>query len=186
MDDRHREHLSRFLSLVLRHRPDLIGLELGPGGFVPVDALLTGCAARGNPLTRAELAELVARCPKQRFAFGAGGATIRASQGHSVAIDLAYEPAEPPAALFHGTAAVRVAAILREGLRRMRRHHVHLSADVATARAVGRRRGPPVVLVVDAAAMVRAGHAFYRSANGVWLTERVPPGFLQVIEPEPR
>jgi putative RNA 2'-phosphotransferase len=110
---------------------------------------------------------------------------IRANQGHSVAVDLHLVAAEPPAMLYHGTGAGAVAAILREGLRKMRRHHVHLSADMPTAIAVGRRHGRPTVFAVDAAAMCAAGCVFYRSDNGVWLVDAVPPTFLSVITTEP-
>ncbi len=171
--------ISKTLSYHLRHRPDALGLTLGPGGWVAVDDLLAALARQGKPVTRAELDEVVAWNPKQRFAFDETGARIRASQGHSVAVDLELAPVEPPAVLYHGTGAQSVAAILREGLRKQQRHHVHLSADVATARAVGARHGRPVVLQVDAAAMRTAGHVFYRSANGVWLVDAVPPEFFQ-------
>lgn len=170
--------ISKTLSYHLRHRPDELGLTLGPGGWVPVADLLAALAARGKAITHAELAEVVARNNKQRFAFDAGGTMIRASQGHSVEVDLELEPVTPPETLYHGTSAGLVATILREGLRKMRRHHVHLSADVATAQNVGARHGPPAVLLVDAAAMHAAGHSFYRSANGVWLADAVPPEYL--------
>jgi len=134
------------------------------------------------PLTRDGLAEVVRSNDKQRFAFDETGDRIRASQGHSVEVDLRLSPTDPPAVLFHGTPERFGPAILENGLRKMGRHHVHLSADVATATRVGARRGRPVVLVVDAAAMVAAGHPFYVSANGVWLTDRVPPQFLRLVE----
>jgi putative RNA 2'-phosphotransferase len=174
--------ISKTLSYHLRHRPDALGLSLGPGGWVAVDDLLAALARRGTAISRAELEEVVARNTKRRFAFDATGERIRASQGHSVEVDLELEPVAPPAELYHGTGERTVAAILREGLRKMRRHHVHLSADQETARAVGARHGRPVVLVVDAAAMRGAGHYFYRSANGVWLVEAVPAAYLRVAE----
>ena len=174
--------ISKTLSYHLRHRPDALGLTLGPGGWVAVDTLLAALAQHGKPVTRAELDDVVARNPKQRFAFDESGTRIRASQGHSVAVDLELAPVEPPAVLYHGTGARAVASILREGLRKQQRHHVHLSADVATARAVGARHGRPVVLQVDAAAMRAAGHVFFRAANGVWLVDAVPPAFLQPQE----
>lgn len=171
--------ISKTLSYHLRHRPDELGLTLGPGGWVAVDELLGALARRGKPVSRAELDEVVARNPKQRFAFDESGTRIRANQGHSVAVDLELAPTEPPAALYHGTGERSAAAILREGLRRQRRHHVHLSADIETATSVGARHGRPVVFQVDAAAMRAAGHTFYRSANGVWLVDAVPPEFLR-------
>ncbi|MBK8167924.1 MAG: RNA 2'-phosphotransferase [bacterium] len=171
--------LSRFLSYVLRHRPDAVGLALDAAGWVEVDALLAACAAHGRPLTRDELEQVVARDDKQRYAFGDDGLRIRASQGHSVAVELGYEPRMPPEILYHGTTERFLEAIRREGLRRGERHHVHLSADEETARRVGARRGRPVVLRVRAGEMARAGTPFFLSANGVWLTEGVGVGFIE-------
>ncbi len=175
--------VSKYLSRHLRHDPGRLGLELGPGGWVEVGALLEGCAARGFPVSRAELEEVVARNDKRRFAFDQAGTRIRASQGHSVPVDLGLEPAAPPAVLWHGTSEGRVAAILRSGLRPMGRHHVHLSPDAGTARRVGARHGRPVVLEVAAEELAAAGHVFLRSDNGVWLTEHVPPAALRVARP---
>ena len=173
---------SKFLSKSLRHQPEAIGLTLQPGGWVGVDDLLRACAAGGFPLTRETLDEVVAGSDKQRFAFDEAGARIRAQQGHSVAVDLELEEAEPPAVLHHGTGSGSVPAILSDGLRKMGRHHVHLSADPETARRVGSRHGRPVVFAVDAAAMRAEGFAFFRSGNGVWLVDRVPPLHLRRME----
>jgi putative RNA 2'-phosphotransferase len=179
LDDARLVRTSKFLSKHLRHQPARLGLTLAPGGWVDVEALLVACAAHGMPITRAELDEVVARNNKQRFGYDETGTRIRANQGHSVEVDLQLEPVAPPAVLCHGTGQGTAEAIRREGLRRMRRHHVHLSPDVATATAVGARHGRPVVFAVDAAAMHAAGFVFYRSANGVWLVERVPPEYLR-------
>ena len=176
MDRRRAIHVSRFLSLVLRHRPDAAGVTLDREGWVDIDELLAGCAAHGASLTRDELLQLVRESDKQRFAVS--GERIRANQGHSVDVDLALSPATPPPTLYHGTVDRFLAAIRREGLLPGARTHVHLSPDVETARRVGARRGAPVVLVVDAAAMASAGRVFYQSENGVWLTDRVPPEYL--------
>jgi putative RNA 2'-phosphotransferase len=150
-----------------------------------VDDLLAACATRNFPITREELEEVVVNNSKQRFSFDESGTRIRANQGHSVDVDLQLEPAEPPPILYHGTAQHLIDAIMRDGLRRMSRHHVHLSSDIETARRVGARHGRPVVFAVDAAAMRRDGHLFYRSANGVWLVEQVPPRYLQTIDDRP-
>ena len=171
---------SRRLSFVLRHRPGSVGLRLDPQGWVAVDELLAALAAHGLRLSREELDHVVATNDKQRFAYDAAGTRIRASQGHSVRVDLGYRPEPPPPELFHGTTGRFLGAILTEGLRPGRRHAVHLSADVATARTVGGRRGEAVVLRVDAAAMTADGAVFTRSANGVWLTDAVPPRYLAV------
>lgn len=171
--------LSKLLSYHLRHRPDELGITLGAGGWVGVDELLAALARRGTSITRAELEEVVAGNSKQRFAFDESGVRIRANQGHSVEVDLDLEPCEPPGTLFHGTGAGSAATIAREGLHKMRRHHVHLSADLSTALAVGSRHGRPVVFLVDAGTMHAAGFLFYRSANGVWLVDAVPPTYLR-------
>ncbi|TYP86607.1 RNA 2'-phosphotransferase [Blastococcus xanthinilyticus] len=162
---------SKRLSFVLRHRPDSIGLALDVAGWADVHELL---AALG--LTREQLERVVAANDKRRFELD--GDRIRASQGHSVAVDLGYAPEHPPAELFHGTVERFLPAILAEGLRPGRRHAVHLSPDAATARTVGARRGRPVVLRVAAARLAADGGRFTRSANGVWLVDGVPPGYL--------
>jgi putative RNA 2'-phosphotransferase len=179
MSDKYIRH-SKFLSLVLRHKPETIGLTLGEGGWVGVDELLEAMRRHGRAFGLAELKELVATNDKQRFAFSPDGSRIRASQGHSVEVELGYEPAEPPEVLYHGTAERSVEAILREGILRRERHAVHLSERTDTATTVGNRHGRPVVLAVAAGRMHRDGHAFYRSANGVWLADAVPAGYLTV------
>lgn len=174
-----RKHHSRFLSLVLRHRPELAGLQLDAAGWVGVDELLAGVARNGQPMTREQLLEIVATNDKKRFELDAAGVRIRAVQGHSVEVELGHAEAAPPEVLLHGTHAAVLPAIRREGLLRMQRHHVHLHQDPALAATVGGRRGTPVVLRVRAAAMAAAGHVFYVAPNGVWLTEHVPPQFLE-------
>jgi putative RNA 2'-phosphotransferase len=171
--------LSKFLSFVLRHEPGAIGITLDRSGWVEIDHLLEQCRAHGKPLTRELLETIVATSPKQRFAISEDGRRIRASQGHSIEVDLGYAPATPPAQLFHGTVPSSLASIRATGLQKRERHHVHLSPDVATARTVGMRRGTPVVLRIAAGRMHGDGHVFFLSANGVWLTERVPPGYIE-------
>lgn len=183
MDEKRLIRLSKYLSRCLRHQPEAIGLTLEPGGWVAVDALLAAAARHGVTLSRAELDEIVGRNNKQRFAFDERGSRIRANQGHSVPVDLQLAPVPPPAVLYHGTSSDALGAILREGLRKMRRHDVHLTDDIATAERVGARHGAAVVLRVDAAAMARDGRQFFRSENGVWLTGSVPPQYLRVLTP---
>ncbi|MEV8226209.1 RNA 2'-phosphotransferase [Streptomyces sp. NPDC079167] len=178
MDERRTVKVSKYLSKHLRHEPDRIGISLDPNGWVPVDELLRACADHGLALTRDDLDHVVAVNDKQRFTVE--GDRIRANQGHSVRVDLGLPPAEPPAYLYHGTVARVLGTIRAEGLRPMNRHHVHLSPDRETAVRVGARRGAPVVLTVDAGAMHRAGHLFHVSANGVWLTDSVPPAYLRL------
>jgi putative RNA 2'-phosphotransferase len=176
--------VSKYLSKHLRHEPERLGLTLEPGGWVGVDDLLEACRRHQFALTRDQLNEVVAKNDKQRFSFDETGTRIRANQGHSVEVDLQLEPAEPPTTLYHGTPARSVAAILAEGLKKMDRHHVHLSIDVPTARKVGARRGKPVILAIDCAAMRRDGHLFFRAANGVWLVDEVPPPYLRIAAEE--
>lgn len=158
---------SKFLSLVLRHEPAQIGIVLDEQGWTDVAVLLTQLWTHGQPLSLEQLAHIVETSPKQRFKFNEDRTQIRASQGHSVAVELGYAAATPPETLYHGTAAQHQAVIQREGLRKMARHHVHLSTDVATARTVGSRHGQPVVFAVAAGEMHRAGALFYQADNGV-------------------
>lgn len=170
--------VSKFLSLVLRHKPEEIGLQLDAQGWADVETLIQLANSRGRQLTRPLLEHVVAENDKQRFAFSPDGQRIRANQGHSVAVDLALPPATPPAVLYHGTATRFVASIRTVGLNAGNRRHVHLSQDVATAAKVGQRHGQPIVLEVQAQEMATAGHQFFLSDNGVWLTERVPVAFI--------
>jgi putative RNA 2'-phosphotransferase len=180
VDDKRRIRISKFMSLVLRHEPEKAGLTLEPGGWVLIDDLLTGAANAGFRFSRDELEEVVEFCEKQRFAIDETDTKIRANQGHSTEVDLQLQPAEPPAELYHGTAERNLATVLRDGLFKMARHHVHLSRDTQTATKVGFRHGKPVILVIDAAKMRADGHTFYCSTNGVWLVEHVPPQYLRV------
>jgi putative RNA 2'-phosphotransferase len=179
MDERDLVRASKRLSRVLRHQPERVGIELDEAGWVDVDVLLAALARHGTPLSREQLDEVVAGNDKRRFAIENG--RIRASQGHTVPVDLGLDPLEPPPVLYHGTPSRSLASIMARGLERGGRHDVHLSPDVATARRVGARRGKAVVLAVDAAAMAAAGYLFHRSANGVWLTDHVPPAYLRQL-----
>lgn len=170
--------VSKLLSYVLRHKPEAIGLELDAGGWVAVDTLLAHLAASGRPVSRTEIDRTVETSDKQRFALSEDQQRIRANQGHSVAVDLGLPSAQPPSRLFHGTATRFEESIRREGLKPAQRHHVHLSASPGTAQVVGARHGKPLVLVVNAEAMHKSGFKFFISANGVWLTDHVPPQFL--------
>ncbi len=174
---------SKFLSLILRHQPQTVGVTPDRNGWVPIEELLDKCRAHGRPVTRALLEEIVATSPKQRFAISEDGLRVRANQGHSIEVELGYEPAHPPEWLFHGTVGSALQAIRAEGLKKMSRHHVHLSSDETTARTVGARRGKPIVLRVAAGRMSNDGHVFFQSTNGVWLTEHVPG--VYIVFPEP-
>ncbi|MGW2251219.1 RNA 2'-phosphotransferase [Kitasatospora sp. NPDC001660] len=178
MNEKQLVKTSKLLSRILRHEPELVGITLDGSGWVRVDALLAALGATGRRLTRADLDHVVATNNKRRFAYSADGLSIRANQGHTVAVDLGLAATVPPPVLYHGTADRHLAAIFREGLRPMARQDVHLSADTETATRVGARHGRPVVLTVNAAAMVAAGREFRISENGVWLTDAVPPQYL--------
>ena len=170
---------SKFLSKVLRHQPQSIGLTLDENGWANVDELLAGAQRKHVPLTRELLEQVVAENDKQRFAFNHDHTKIRANQGHSVQVDLQLEPQAPPEILYHGTAEKYLRGIRAEGIKARNRMHVHLSRDAETATRVGARHGKPVVLLVRAQKMHAAQYAFYLSANGVWLTEQVPPEFIE-------
>lgn len=169
---------SKFLSLVLRHQPELIGITLDAAGWVSVKELLRACQAHGRAITLDELREVVSTNDKQRFALSEDGEMIRANQGHSVSVELGYSPATPPDVLYHGTIEKFLPSIRAGGLKKGERHHVHLSPDEETARRVGQRRGRPLILKVESGRMHRDGHTFFISTNGVWLTDHVPPAYL--------
>jgi putative RNA 2'-phosphotransferase len=172
--------ISRFISLVLRHKPQVIGLTLDAGGWASVDDLISGTQRARVPLTLDRLQQIVAKDDKQRYTFSDDGLRIRASQGHSIKVDLELESITPPDRLYHGTARRFLDSIRQQGLIAKGRQYVHLSADEATALKVGRRHGEPIVLVVKADRMQRGGFKFYRSANGVWLIDRVPVEYLEI------
>jgi putative RNA 2'-phosphotransferase len=169
---------SKFLSLILRHEPDRVGLNLGEAGWVGVEELLQAVNRHGVALTLDQLKHIVAASDKRRFAFSEDAQLIRASQGHSVEVDLQYPPRTPPETLYHGTATRFLDGIRKDGLQKMGRHDVHLSAETKVTFQVGGRHGKPVLLIIRAGEMHRAGFVFRCSANGVWLVENVPPQFI--------
>jgi len=172
---------SKFISLVLRHKPQSIGLVLDEGGWASVDALLAGMRAKGLSVDRETLERVVAENDKQRFAFNADHSKIRANQGHSIAVDLGLQPRTPPDLLYHGTAVKNLSSILAQGLIKGNRQAVHLSIDIDTAVKVGSRHGKPVVLVIEAARMSADGFVFTCSENGVWMVDHVPPEYLRCL-----
>lgn len=182
MDEKHKKKISKFLSLILRHQPEIVALTLEENGWVSVEKLIKACADHGKKFSLAELKEVVATNDKQRFAFNEDETKIRANQGHSVEVEIEFEQTTPPAILYHGTAEKNVGIIFAEGLKKMSRHHVHLSSDIETARKVGMRYGKPVIFQIDTEAMLLENYQFFVSANNVWLTDNVPPGFIKLIE----
>ena len=169
---------SKFLSLVLRHKPDTIGIVLDRNGWVSVEELLAKSADYGLRLSRTELEEIVETNDKKRFAFSEDKTRIRANQGHSVEVELELEAAEPPERLFHGTVERFLGSIRTEGLKKMNRHHVHLSKDKETAEKVGDRRGEAIILTISSGDMFKDGYTFYLSENRVWLTDTVPVKYI--------
>jgi putative RNA 2'-phosphotransferase len=174
--------VSKFLSLVLRHEPGKVGLCLDGAGWADVQCLVEAVNRHGLSLTLEQLKKVVNTSDKKRFAFSEDGLRIRASQGHSVEVDLEYSAQQPPAILYHGTAERFLGSIRSKGLSKMGRHHVHLSAERRLTLEVGGRHGKPVLLIIRAQAMAEAGHTFYLSANGVWLVEHVPVDFIEFPE----
>jgi putative RNA 2'-phosphotransferase len=170
--------LSKFLSFVLRHQPDAIGLTLDTQGWAGIDDLIAKGNAAPTRFGRDDLMYIVETSDKKRFSISPDGLRIRAAQGHSVSVELGLPAREPPPVLYHGTATRFVEAILAEGLKPQSRQQVHLSLDEMTAHRVGQRHGKPVIFTVNAARMHAQGFKFYRADNGVWLTDQVPPEFL--------
>ena len=172
--------ISKFMSLVLRHKPQTIGIELDEAGWVDIDTLVTAMNQHpgGRGVTRDKLLQVVADNDKQRFCLSDDGQRIRARQGHSVEVALGLQPATPPEHLLHGTPQQNVAPIRESGLRKMNRNHVHLHAERETAQAVGARRGKPVLLSVRSGEMHRDGHEFFVTGNNVWLTDHVPSEYI--------
>jgi len=172
---------SRFLSLVLRHQPETIGIKLDEQGWIDLELLIRQMCYHGHDCDRELIEQIIANNTKQRFAISADGQSIRARQGHSVAVDLGLVSQSPPATLYHGTAQRYIPAILRSGLKKMTRQHVHLSVNLEVAKQVGGRHGKPVILIIHALKMFQSGFHFYLSENGVWLTEHVPIHFFNEI-----
>jgi putative RNA 2'-phosphotransferase len=177
----HREiKISKFLSYVLRHQPEAIGLTLDRNGWVPVADLLEKAPLN---LNWQELKQVVQLNDKKRFAFNKDFTLIRANQGHSVKIEMEFLPTRPPNLLYHGTAEKFLTAIQQQGLIKKQRHHVHLSKDVQSATQVGKRHGKPIILLIDAKKMYETGYPFYLSDNGVYLVDEVPPVYFTVLKP---
>jgi putative RNA 2'-phosphotransferase len=169
---------SKFLSYVLRHAPESIGISLDQNGWTSVDDLISKANASGRRLDLKSLLAVVETSDKKRFTLSDDETLIRAAQGHSVKVELGLAASIPPAVLFHGTAARNIETIRKEGLKPGNRLQVHLSLDVETARKVGQRHGTPVVLSVDSGKMHADGHIFNQADNGVWLTDFVPPSYF--------
>jgi putative RNA 2'-phosphotransferase len=173
---------SKFLSLVLRHKPETIGLTLDENGWADTKDLVQKMNANGFQLSADVLLHIVETNNKQRFSFNDARTSIRANQGHSIQVDVELKAQVPPEVLYHGTGEKNVSAILSSGLEKRSRQHVHLSNDIQTAINVGQRHGKPRVFIVSAQKMSLEGFTFYLSENNVWLTDNVPPEYLKLID----
>ena len=178
MNEKQQKRIGKFISLILRHEPEKIGLQLDDAGWADVNELLIGLKAKNRQISFEQLQELVANNDKKRYSFNDDQTRIRANQGHSLTLDLQLEALEPPEQLYHGTATRFLDSILEQGLLKGERHHVHLSLQKETAHQVGGRHGKPVVLKVDSGEMHKKGYVFYCSENMVWLTDQVPTEFI--------
>lgn len=178
MNEKEQRRTSKFLSLVLRHKPETIGLSLDVNGWANTQELLEKMKSRGRGLSFEQLIKVVENNDKKRFSFSADRSGIRANQGHSLKMDLELKELVPPDFLYHGTSERNLSSIKEKGIVKRQRHHVHLSPDEATAFVVGSRHGKPMVLTVKAGQMHSRGVRFYRSENGVWLTDHVFPEFI--------
>jgi putative RNA 2'-phosphotransferase len=178
MTEQRKKTISKFLSLILRHEPQKIDLILDQSGWAEIEELLNKSARKGISFSIDELEEIVSTNDKQRFSFNHDKTMIRANQGHSINIDLKLKPTVPPEYLYHGTAEKFVASILREGIKKMSRQHVHLSKDKDTATKVGSRHGRPTILTILSGKMYEDGIEFFISDNGVWLTEYVDTKYI--------
>lgn len=179
IDKKHHTKLSKFLSLVLRHKPEEIGIELDLNGWTDVKTLIEKMNASGKHIDLETLKVIIETNTKKRFSFNKDKSLIRASQGHSIKIDLGYKTKTPPSRLFHGTGAKYVDSIFKTGIKKKNRHHVHLSKDVETALSVGQRHGKPVIFEILSDTMSTEGYEFYESENGVWLTDEIPVRFIR-------
>jgi len=182
MNKKQKMKVSKLLSFALRHNPDSIGIAMDDNGWVEVSNLLECLERDGKTISREELEEVAETNSKKRFAFSDDGTKIRASQGHSVKIDLNLDSEFPPLILYHGTAYTSIPSIIEKGLIKGNRIHVHLSSDIETALNVGSRKGNPVILSVRAQNMHNDGYKFFKSANGVWLVDNVPTRYMKILE----
>lgn len=174
------KHISKLMSLVLRHHPAAIGLQLDENGWANVQELVQKLNANGTQVDLATIITVVETNDKKRFGLNADKTMIRANQGHSIEVDLNLKPSIPSGILYHGTTERFLDAILKEGLTKQQRQHVHLSQQIETAKAVGARHGKPVILHINAKAMQDNGYLFYLSENNVWLVEAVPVQYITV------
>jgi putative RNA 2'-phosphotransferase len=182
MDKKRQIKISKFLSYVLRHNPDIIGIQLDLGGWADVSSLLHAAEQKGFRITEGELKTVVKQSDKRRFSFSKNYLLIRADYGHSIPVELGYNPEVPPDILYHGTAEKNLKEIRSNGINKGNRQYVHLSMDIETATRVGQRHGKPIILGVLSGRMHSDGCKFYHSTRKIWLTDRVLPEYLRFPE----
>lgn len=178
--DRKFNKLSRFISMILRHGPEIIDIELDEHGWCNVEELVKKMNAYGKKISKKVLEEIVAEDSKQRYSFNEDYTKIRANQGHSINVNIEFNEEIPPEFLYHGTVGKYLNLIFANGIKKMKRQFVHLSSDIETAKSVGKRRGTPIVIKINSAAMFKDGYIFYKSKNNVWLTEFVPREYISI------
>lgn len=175
-------HLSKFLSLILRHKPETIKIAPDSYGWVKVSELIEKSSIHGVEISLDELYYIVSNCNKKRYDLNEDNSKIRANQGHSIPVNLELEPKEPPKILYHGTAQKNIDSILKKGIDKRKRNHVHLSSDIETAKKVGARHGEVIILKINSYQMYNDGISFYLSKNQVWLTDFVDKQYFTTIE----
>lgn len=179
MDDIERKNIGKFISLILRHEPKKIDLDLDRNGWADVEELIRKSSIHKIYFTKKELELIVESNDKKRYSFNNDKTKIRANQGHLIPIDMEFEPVEPPEFLFHGTAERFLSSIREQGITKMSRQHIHLSSTKETANKVGARHGKSVVLTIHSGKMYKEGIIFHKSVNGVWLTDYVHPVYIE-------
>lgn len=177
-----KDNLSKFISLILRHKPEVIGIKLDAQGYVDVKELIEKINNTGKNINIEILEQIVKEDNKQRYSFDEDRNKIRANQGHSINVDVELKELEPPKYLYHGTATRFLDNIKKEGIVRQSRLYVHLSNDINTAIKVGKRHGTPVVLEINTEEMYENGYKFYLSENNVWLCEHIPFKYVEILE----
>ena len=173
---------SKFISLILRHKPDVIGITLDEHGWANVDDLLTGLNKAGHIVCMKDLEDIVSTDNKQRYSFNEDKTLIRANQGHSINVDVELKEVEPPSILYHGTTKDVLESIYEQGIKPMSRLYVHLSKDIDTATKVAKRRRNPIILEINTEQMRKDNIKFYLSSNGVWLTKYVDSKYIKELE----
>lgn len=173
--------MGKYISLILRHKPEIINLKIDEHGWANVDELLKGINNSGRYISKEMLNMIVETNDKKRYQYNNDHTKIRANQGHSIRVDVELHEKVPPDVLYHGTAQEYLDKIRKSGIRKMNRLYVHLSKDMETAMRVGKRHGQPIVLIINTKAMINDGYKFYYSNNGVWLCDDIAYSYIEEV-----